>query len=123
MSSVVFKAFHQIKTSGELKLFKSYRSDYQDGEQMRDFVYVKDVTYWIYELYEKFPQSGIYNMGFGQARSWNNLAESTFHAMKKPIRIEYIDMPRHIRDHYQYFTQADTAKWHATQMSKVKMGS
>lgn len=118
MSSVVYKAFEQISETGYLKLFKSHNSNYQDGEQKRDFVYVKDVTRWIWELFEKKPASGIYNMGFGQARTWNDLAKATFDAMKKPLSIEYIEIPSHIRDQYQYFTQADMSKWQQIGLSQ-----
>lgn len=120
MASVVFKAFNQIQESGELKLFKSHNSNYKDGEQMRDFVYVKDVTRWIFELFEKKPQSGIYNIGFGHARTWNDLAKATFKALHKPLKICYIEMPLHIRDQYQYFTEANTQKWLNNGMSKPK---
>jgi len=120
MASVVFKAFYQIQESGELKLFKSHSQNYKDGEQMRDFVYVKDVTRWIFELFEKKPQSGIYNMGFGQARTWNDLAKATFLAMQKSLKIQYIDMPLHIRDQYQYFTEANIQKWLTSGLSKPK---
>lgn len=120
MTSVPFKAFHQIKDTGMMKLFKSYRPEYKDGAQMRDFVYVKDVTGWMMELIEKKPVNGIYNMGFGQARTWNALGEAAFSAMSKPAKIEYMDMPENLRNQYQYFTEANMKKWLAAGMSAPK---
>ena len=106
MSSVVFKAFAQIRDTGKLRLFRSHNPKYRDGEQMRDFVYVKDITRWILELLQKKPQSGIYNMGFGKARTWLDLAGATFAAMGKPMQIDWIDIPVEMRPRYQYFTEA-----------------
>jgi ADP-L-glycero-D-manno-heptose 6-epimerase len=120
MTSVAFKAFEQIKKNGSMKLFKSYHPDYKDGAQMRDFVYVKDVTSWMKELMEKKPTNGIYNMGFGQARTWNSLAEAAFAALSKNRNIEYIPMPDNLRSQYQYFTEANMTKWFAAGMSKPK---
>lgn len=111
MSSVVYKSFHQIKSGQNLKLFKSYKSEYADGEQMRDFVYVKDVVRWMRELMEKKPQSGIYNMGFGQARTWKDLGTGVYRAMNKDPKIQFIEMPENIRDQYQYYTKANMQKW------------
>ena len=106
-ASVVFKAFNQISETGRLKLFKSHNPQYKDGEQKRDFVYVKDVSAWIYYLSQSRElQSGIYNMGFGQARTWLDLAYAVFRALEKPAQIDFIDIPEHIRSHYQYFTEA-----------------
>lgn len=111
MASLVFKAFHQIQSTGQLKLFKSHRSDYEDGKQLRDFVYVKDITRWICELMDGLPaQSGIYNMGHGKARTWLDLAEAAFKALDKPLKIEWIDIPENIRNQYQYFTEAKMEK-------------
>ncbi len=106
-ASVVFKAYNQIREHGSLRLFRSHDPKYKDGEQLRDFVYVKDVTRWMRELMgkESVP-SGIYNMGFGRARTWLDLAKNTFLAMNKEMRIEWIDIPASIRDQYQYFTEA-----------------
>lgn len=120
MTSVPFKAFHQIRESGVLKLFKSYRPDYKDGEQMRDFVYVKEVTGWMAELMDKQPTSGIYNMGFGQSRTWNALGEAVFSAMGMKANIQYIDMPENLRNQYQYFTEANMNKWLKAGMSAPK---
>lgn len=111
MSSVAYKAFHQIKDTGSLGLFKSYHPDYKDGEQKRDFVYVKEVSGWILELMNKKPSSGIYNMGFGKAHTWLDLANAVFSAMHKPPQIKWLEMPENIRDQYQYFTLAKTNKW------------
>ncbi|MCS6838261.1 MAG: ADP-glyceromanno-heptose 6-epimerase [Bdellovibrionaceae bacterium] len=111
MASLVFKAFHQIRSTGYLRLFKSYRPEYGHGEQKRDFVYIKDVTRWLWELFQKKPPSGIYNMGFGTARTWNDLARAIFMALERPIHIEYIEMPPYIRERYQYFTEAPMAHW------------
>ena len=120
MSSVVFKAFNQIGQTGSLQLFKSYVSDYKDGEQMRDFVYVKDVTHWMMELMEKTPKSGIYNMGFGQARTWLDLGKAVFKGSHKTVNIQFIDMPENIRGQYQYYTCANMKKWTAVGMSEPK---
>lgn len=120
MTSVPFKAFHQIKETGALKLFKSYNPDFKDGEQMRDFVYVKDVTGWMLELTEKKPASGVYNMGFGKARTWNDLGLAAFAAMGKEPQIQYIEMPETLRNQYQYFTEANMNKWRKAGMSAPK---
>jgi ADP-L-glycero-D-manno-heptose 6-epimerase len=117
MSSVAFKAYHQIQKSGSLQLFRSHKPDYQDGEQKRDFVYVKDVTQWILELTQKQPKSGIYNMGFGTARTWLDLARAVFASSAKTEQIDFIEMPDNIRDQYQYYTCANMEKWLAQGMS------
>lgn len=111
MASLAFKAFNQIKETGRLKLFRSHRDDYEDGKQLRDFVYVKDIVRWICELMEqRDAKSGIYNMGYGQARTWLDLASAAFKALGKPMDIEWIDIPKNIRDQYQYFTEARMEK-------------
>jgi ADP-L-glycero-D-manno-heptose 6-epimerase len=120
MTSVPFKSFHQIRDTGLVKLFKSYRPEYKDGEQMRDFVYVKDVTGWMRELMEKCPTNGIYNMGFGRARTWNDLVNSAFSALNVPSNIQYIEMPESLRNQYQYFTEANMNKWLQAGMSAPK---
>ena len=119
MSSLVYKAFQQIKISQRLKLFKSYHPKYEDGRQMRDFIYVKDITRWLWELYEK-PNvaSGIYNMGFGKAQTWLNLASAVFQSVKKPVNIEWIEIPENIRDQYQYFTEANMSKLNEQSLGK-----
>lgn len=107
MSSVVFKAFRQIRGSGSLKLFRSHKTEYKDGEQLRDFVYIKDITQWMWEIFnQRSFANGIYNMGFGQARTWLDLAQSVFTSMGVPMKIEWIDIPESIRHQYQYFTEA-----------------
>lgn len=120
MSSVAFKAYNQIKDTGVLGLFKSADPKYKDGEFMRDFVYVKDVTGWMAELMEKTPTNGVYNMGFGKPRSWLNLASAVFSAMGKEMNINWLEMPENIRGQYQYFTEAKTDKWLAAGMSPAK---
>lgn len=111
MSSVVYKAFKQIGETGRLKLFRSHNSDFEDGCQLRDFVYVKDITSWMWELYSgPSVQSGIYNLGFGKARTWLDLAKAVFENMNRKLEIEWIDMPASIRNQYQYFTEAKMSK-------------
>jgi ADP-L-glycero-D-manno-heptose 6-epimerase len=111
MASVVFKAFNEIKKTGRLKLFRSHKPEYQDGKQLRDFVYVKDITRWILELLTKPGiKNGIYNMGFGEARTWLDLANATFKSLDTKTEIEWIEIPESIRDRYQYFTQAKMDK-------------
>lgn len=119
-ASVVFKAYHQIKDTAALGLFKSANPEYKDGEFLRDFVYVKDITHWMMELIEKMPKNGIYNMGFGKSRSWLDLAKSVFAALSKPLKINWLEMPQNIRGQYQYFTQAKTDKWLAAGMSPAQ---
>jgi ADP-L-glycero-D-manno-heptose 6-epimerase len=115
MSSVVYQSFNQIRDKGEVNLFKSHRPDFEDGQQLRDFVYVKDVVRAMIELIEvgrKKPSiSGVYNLGTGEARSFKDLVTSTFKSMGKEPRINYIDMPLEIRNQYQYFTQAEMKKF------------
>jgi ADP-L-glycero-D-manno-heptose 6-epimerase len=107
MRSVVVKAFAQVREQGVIRLFKSYRDDYEDGGQKRDFVYVKDCAGIIGRLLENPAVNGIYNVGTGRARTWNDLALAVFSAMDISPRIEYIDMPEMLRDRYQYFTEAE----------------
>lgn len=118
MASVAFKAFHQIQKTSELGLFKSYNPHYEDGRQLRDFVYVKDVVRWMKELMDKKPTSGIYNMGFGKARSWLDMAEPLFQALGKPQKIKWLEMPDNIKSQYQYFTEASMTKWQKEGLSK-----
>lgn len=120
MASVAFKAFNQIQDTGTLGLFKSANPEYRDGEFMRDFVYVKDVTGWMAELMDKTPQNGIYNMGFGKPRTWLDLANSIFSALGKETKINWLEMPENIRGQYQYFTEAKTDKWTQAGMSAAK---
>lgn len=106
MSSVVFKAYRQIKVNGSLKLFRSHIEEYKDGEQLRDFVYVKDITRWIMEILDGKGFSGIYNMGYGKARTWLSLATGVFQNLNQELNIEWIDIPEDMRPRYQYFTEA-----------------
>lgn len=110
MASVILHAFRQIKETGKVKLFRSHNPNFKDGQQLRDFVYVMDVAKVILWLMENRPESGLYNVGTGKARSFYDLADNTFKAMEKPTNIEFIDTPLNIRDKYQYFTEANMAK-------------
>lgn len=114
MRSLVHKAHEQILDSGEVKLFKSHRDEFEDGMQLRDFVYVKDAVRAMIEMMnpEKSEASGIYNMGTGKARSFLDLVRATFKALDIPEKIEFIDMPMHLRNQYQYYTQAQMEKFH-----------
>jgi ADP-L-glycero-D-manno-heptose 6-epimerase len=110
MASVVLHAFHQIKQSGSVQLFKSHNPKYKDGEQMRDFIYVKDVCDVLLHFMETRKHSGIFNLGTGVARSFSDLVTAVFSAMNLPENIEYIDTPENLRNKYQYFTQAEMSK-------------
>ena len=110
MRSVVNKAYHQIRETGEVKLFKSYKPEYKDGEQVRDFVYVKDAVAATLFLYERSDVCGLFNCGTGKARPWNDLVKATFKAMGLEPKISYIDMPESLREKYQYRTEADMSK-------------
>lgn len=110
MASVIFHAFHQIKKTGAMRLFRSHRPDFKDGEQSRDFVYVKDVIEVCYFLMHHRKNSGIYNLGSGKARTFLDLVRNTFGAMDLKENIEFMDTPTDIRDKYQYFTEADMQK-------------
>jgi ADP-L-glycero-D-manno-heptose 6-epimerase len=110
MASVILHAFNQINQNRHLKLFKSHKPEYKDGEQMRDFVYVKDVVEVCYFLMHHRQNSGIYNLGSGEARTFLDLALQTFNAMDKEVNIDFVDTPEDIRDTYQYFTEANMEK-------------
>ena len=110
MASMVYHGYNQIRSQGFVRLFKSHRPEYVDGGQQRDFIYVKDLVRVIQWLMEATPNSGIYNLGTGVARSFNDLIGSVFQAMGLPVRIEYIDMPSDLRESYQYYTQATMEK-------------
>ena len=110
MRSVVLKAFEQVRDTGKVKLFKSLNKDYKDGEQMRDFVYVKDAVNMTIHFLEHPDKNGLFNVGSGKARTWNDLVTALFNALNKPVNIEYIDLPDHLADKYQYFTEANTGK-------------
>ena len=113
MASVVFHAFNQISATGGMQLFRSHRPDYKDGEQLRDFVYVKDLCNVCLFLMEHRKNSGLYNLGSGTARTFLALARATFAAMGKEEKITFIDTPADIRDKYQYFTEARMEKLRA----------
>lgn len=110
MRSVVNKAHSQIRETGELGLFKSYRTDYADGQQERDFVYVRDAVNVTLHFHDHRNVSGIFNCGTGQARTWLDLARAIFAAMGREPNIRFVDMPANIRDKYQYHTEADISK-------------
>lgn len=110
MRSMVLKAYYQIREHKKIRLFKSHRTDYKDGEQKRDFVYIKDAVQMTLFLWEQKQASGLYNIGSGNASTWNMLAAAVFKALQLPVQIEYIDMPGSVKDQYQYYTRADMAK-------------
>lgn len=110
MASVVFHAFNQVKQKSRVKLFRSHKSGCRDGEQLRDFIYVKDILEVCYWLMQHKPISAIYNLGSGKARTFNDLVRAVFMASNLPPDIEYIDIPEDIRDKYQYFTEAKMNK-------------
>jgi ADP-L-glycero-D-manno-heptose 6-epimerase len=110
MASVILHAFNQIKETGKVKLFRSHKPDFKDGEQLRDFVYVKDVADVILFLMDRRPESGLYNLGTGKARTFLDLVKATFAAQDQNPEIEFIDTPLDIRDKYQYFTEANMNK-------------
>jgi ADP-L-glycero-D-manno-heptose 6-epimerase len=128
MASVVFHSFNQVQEKGKVRLFRSHRPDYKDGEQLRDFIYVDDIVsvcYWFMERCKvrsqkseiglqtsdfQYPISGLYNLGTGKARSFNDLVKAIFSALNKPVNIKYFDTPADIRDKYQYFTEAGMNK-------------
>lgn len=110
MRSMVLKAYEQIKRDGKIRLFKSYKPEYKDGEQLRDFIYVKDAVDMTLFFLEKPELNGIFNIGTGQPRSWNDLARAVFSSLKMQLNIEYVDMPEEIKNKYQYFTKAEMKK-------------
>ena len=119
MASVVFHAYNQIQSTGKVKLFRSHKAQYKDGEQLRDFIYVEDVCKVMFWMMNEFSsqepgvgsqESGIYNLGTGKARSFIDLVTPIFSTMSLPVNIEFIDMPEDIRDKYQYFTEANMNK-------------
>ena len=110
MRSVVHKAFGQIMETGNVKLFKSNHPDYGDGGQMRDFVYIKDAVDMTLHFLEDKEHNGLFNVGTGNARTWNDLITALFNAVDKPVNIEYVEMPQHLNSKYQYFTEAKLDK-------------
>ena len=121
MQSMVRKGFLQLRDTGKLRLFKSYKSEYSDGDQERDFLYIKDAVAMTLFFLERQDVGGIFNVGSGKARNWNDLAKAIFVAMSKKLNIEYIDMPSEIRNHYQYHTCSDTEKIRNAGYSKPSM--
>jgi len=110
MRSVVHKAFEQIRDTGKVKLFKSLSPKYKDGEQLRDFIYIKDAVDMTLFFLDKPNINGLYNLGTGKARKWNDLVTAIFKALNKEVNIEYVDLPEHLREKYQYFTEANINK-------------
>ncbi len=121
MASVVYKASEQIRATGTLKLFRSHNPKYKDGEQFRDFVYVKDITRWMLEVFnDKKYKSGIYNLGAGKARTWLDLSKNVFANLDRPLNIDWVDVPEDIRNQYQYFTEAKMEALQKQGLSKPK---
>jgi ADP-L-glycero-D-manno-heptose 6-epimerase len=118
MASVIMHAYNQIKEKGIVKLFRSHNPEYKDGEQLRDFVYVKDVVEVCYFLLHHRKNSGLYNLGSGKARTFLDLVKNTFKSLNKEPQIEFIDTPVDIRDKYQYFTEANMKKLKSIGYSK-----
>lgn len=110
MASVIFHAYRQINESGKVRLFRSHHPDYADGEQLRDFIFVKDVVDVLFFMMKRGAESGIYNLGTGRARTFLDLVRAVFASMDIPERIEFIDTPEDIREKYQYFTEARMEK-------------
>jgi len=112
MASVIWHAYKQISGTGKMKLFRSHNPLFEDGKQLRDFIYVKDVVDVLYYFMNQQPKSGIYNLGTGRARSFLDLAMATFRSMDRKPEVEFIDTPVDIRNKYQYFTEAKMEKLH-----------
>lgn len=110
MRSVVLKAFEQIESTGRMRLFKSYKENYRDGEQVRDFLYVKDAVDMTLHFLKHRSIGGLFNIGSGVASSWNKLGSAIFRALGRSVSIDYVEMPELIRDKYQYYTLADISK-------------
>lgn len=110
MRSVVHKAFEQVRDTGKVRLFKSLNPKFKDGEQMRDFIYINDAVDMTLFFLDKKDKNGIYNVGSGKARTWNDLVTALFRSLSKPVNIEYIDLPEHLKYKYQYFTEAKLDK-------------
>jgi ADP-L-glycero-D-manno-heptose 6-epimerase len=117
MRSLVCKAYDQIRSTGGMKLFRSYRPEYPDGGQMRDFLYVRDAVEMTIHLAEHHDAGGLFNLGSGVARTWLDLANALFASMELEPNIEFIEMPESLRDQYQYYTMADISKLRAAGFS------
>lgn len=122
MRSVVHKAYQQILAKGKVSLFKSYKPEFQDGEQKRDFIYLKDAVDIVLFFHENEEKNGLFNAGSGKANSWNDLVQPIFKAMDKPVNIEYVEMPEHLKGKYQYFTEADLSKLRGIGYDKQMIG-
>ncbi len=118
MRSVVHKAFEQVRDTGKVQLFKSHKPEYKDGEQKRDFVYVKDAVDMTLHFLDHPDENGIFNVGTGQAQTWVELVTALFEALNKPVNIEFVEMPEEIRGKYQYFTEASLRKIRSAGYSK-----
>ncbi|TAE20590.1 MAG: ADP-glyceromanno-heptose 6-epimerase [Candidatus Kapaibacterium sp.] len=116
MASVIWQGFRSIQATGTMSLYKSSRPEYADGEQKRDFIYVKDVCDTLYQMFRYGEIRGLYNLGSGEAHSWNDLAHVLFQAVKRVPKITYVTMPEYLQSQYQYFTQANIEKLQATRM-------
>jgi ADP-L-glycero-D-manno-heptose 6-epimerase len=114
MRSLVHKSFKQVQTEGLIRLFKSYRPEFRDGEQKRDFLYVKDAIAMTLHLAATPKASGLFNIGSGKARTWLDLSRAVFAALKRKPKIEFVEMPESIRDKYQYFTEANLGRLRTT---------
>ncbi len=114
MRSMVLKGYLQVRDTGRIRLFKSYRPEYKDGGQVRDFIYIKDAVAMTMFFYDHPEIGGLFNIGTGQERNWNDLAASIFSAMGRETQIEYIEMPESLRDQYQYHTCAEIGKIRST---------
>lgn len=121
MKSVVAKSYDRVALEGKMMLFKSHRPDYKDGEQKRDFIYVKDAVDVVLFFMGHKNTNGIFNVATGQARTWNDLAKALFHSLNKPVNIDYQPMPETLQDKYQYFTQGDMKKLRAAGYTKPFM--
>lgn len=110
MRSVVHKAFEQVRDTGKVRLFKSLNPEYKDGEQRRDFIYIKDAVEMTLFFIDKPNINGLFNLGTGKARTWNDLVTALFKSTNMPVNIEYIDLPKQLENKYQYFTEASMAR-------------
>ncbi len=122
MRSVVHKAYQQIQAEGKVSLFKSYKPEYKDGEQKRDFIYIKDAVEIVLFFFNNAEKNGLFNAGSGKANSWNDLVKPIFKAMDKKVNIEYVEMPEYLKGKYQYFTEADLSKLRAAGYDKQMTG-
>ncbi len=114
MSSKIFKAYGEIKSTGKIRLFKSYNDNWKDGDSVRDFVYVKDCSRIICDMLERPDITGLFNLGSGKARSWNDLASAVFESMNMKRSVEYFEMPEELKGKYQYFTESDNSSLEKT---------